>query len=152
MQVYDKAMSEPETCATLCFNLQRELPACPDEAGEEGGADISFRRLLLNKCQEEFEEGDAAMAAVERRERAQQERDAAGVRAIFAIAPFLYTPFTSAASAGRRRSPPECARSLHKLLPREPLGVAALPVHNLGLRCRWLENVNKRRSVVQPVA
>jgi hypothetical protein len=46
------------------------MPACQDEEGEEGGSDITFRRVLLNKCQEEFEEGDAAMKAVEARERA----------------------------------------------------------------------------------
>ena len=107
MQVYDKALSEPEICATLCFNLNKELPTFQDETGEEGGADISFRRLLLNKCQEEFEEGNAAMAAVERRERAQQEKDAAGVRTIFAIAPFLYTLSRAPrvrAGEGRRRN------------------------------------------------
>ena len=81
MQVYDKALSEPEMCATLCYNLHWELPTFQDEDGEEGGSEITVRRLLLNKCQEEFEEGAAAMAAVYSRERAQQERDAARVRA-----------------------------------------------------------------------
>ena len=82
--MFDKALGEPgfsEIYATLCFDLNKELPTFKDEAGEEGGSDITFRRLLLNKCQEEFEEGDAAMAAVEARERAQQAKDAAGVRA-----------------------------------------------------------------------
>ena len=38
-----------------------------------------FRRVLLNKCQSEFEEGGAAMRAVEAREKRQREEDAAKV-------------------------------------------------------------------------
>lgn len=78
--MFDKALGEPgfsEIYATLCFDLNKELPTFKDEAGEEGGSDITFRRLLLNKCQEEFEEGDAAMKAVEAREK--KEKDAAQV-------------------------------------------------------------------------
>lgn len=38
---------------------------------------ITFRRLLLNKCQEEFEQGDAAMAAVAKREQKEREQQEA---------------------------------------------------------------------------
>jgi hypothetical protein len=41
-----------------------------DSPQEEGKPKrkLNFRRLLLNKCQEEFEKGDAAMLAVAERE------------------------------------------------------------------------------------
>ena len=38
------------------------------EGGEVRRRKLNFRRLLLNKCQEEFEKGDAAMNAVAQRE------------------------------------------------------------------------------------
>jgi hypothetical protein len=41
---------------------------------------ITFRRVLLNKCQEEFEEGDAAMKAVDAREKAAAATEAENVR------------------------------------------------------------------------
>lgn len=83
MQVFDKALLEPgfsEIYATLCFDLNQSLPSFKDESGEEGAMEITFRRVLLNKCQEEFEEGDAAMKAVEAREKAEQEKADAKVR------------------------------------------------------------------------
>ena len=84
-QVFDKALSEPgfsEIYATLCHDLNQSLPTFKDESSEEGGQEITFRRVLLNKCQEEFEEGDAAMKAVEAREKAEQERVDAKVKLI----------------------------------------------------------------------
>ena len=38
----------------------------------------SSRRVLLNKCQEEFEAGDNAMKAVDAREKAAAEKNASG--------------------------------------------------------------------------
>lgn len=84
-QVFDKALSEPgfsEIYATLCHDLNQSLPTFKDESNEENAQEITFRRVLLNKCQEEFEEGDAAMKAVEAREKAEQERADAKVRLI----------------------------------------------------------------------
>ncbi len=43
-------------------------------------AQTTFRRVLLNKCQEEFEEGDAAMKAVDAREKAAAAAEAQNVR------------------------------------------------------------------------
>lgn len=39
---------------------------------------MSCRRVLLNKCQEEFEAGDNAMKAVDAREKAAAEKSASG--------------------------------------------------------------------------
>jgi hypothetical protein len=44
------------------------------EGGEAKRRKLNFRRLLLNKCQEEFEKGDAAMLAVAQREAMAKER------------------------------------------------------------------------------
>lgn len=90
-QVFDKALSEPgfsEIYAALCHDLNASLPTFKDESSEEGGQEITFRRVLLNKCQEEFEEGDAAMKAVEAREKAEQEKADAKVRLIRVLHPF----------------------------------------------------------------
>jgi hypothetical protein len=46
-----------------------EAPDEPDKARRK----LTFRRLLLNKCQEEFEKGDVAMAAVAAREKKNEE-------------------------------------------------------------------------------
>jgi len=84
-QIFDKALFEPHFCelySQLCHTLQKRLPEFDDpteEPPEEGGGEVkrrklNFRRLLLNKCQEEFEKGDAAMLAVAKREAQAKER------------------------------------------------------------------------------
>jgi translation initiation factor 4G len=54
--VFDKAIWEPGFCgmyADVCLRLSKELPEFP--SGVEGGKPVTFRRILLNTCQEEFE-------------------------------------------------------------------------------------------------
>ena len=76
-QLFSKALVEPtfcETYAMLCAALQTRLvePSVDgstppkavefekeDPGSETGVAKITFKRVLLNKCQEEFERGDA---------------------------------------------------------------------------------------------
>ncbi|CAI9786057.1 unnamed protein product [Fraxinus pennsylvanica] len=55
-QIFDKALMEPTFCemyANFCFHLAAELPDLSVENER-----ITFKRLLLNKCQEEFERGE----------------------------------------------------------------------------------------------
>lgn len=87
--MFDKALGEPNfsgVYARLCYDLNQVLPSFKvvDEDGKE--EDVEFRRVLLNKCQSEFEEGGAAMRAVEAREKRQQEEEAAKVK-MFLLAP-----------------------------------------------------------------
>ena len=101
-QVFDKALGEPSFSgiyARLCYDLNQVLPSFKvmDEDGKE--EDVEFRRVLLNKCQSEFEEGGAAMRAVEAREKRQQEEDAAKV---VSLAP---TPAFPACHARRLPAP-----------------------------------------------
>ncbi|KAG7028728.1 hypothetical protein SDJN02_09909, partial [Cucurbita argyrosperma subsp. argyrosperma] len=52
-QIFDKALMEPTFCemyADFCLHLADELPDFSDDNQK-----ITFKRLLLNKCQEEFE-------------------------------------------------------------------------------------------------
>lgn len=52
-QIFDKALLEPTFCemyANFCLHLAGELPDFNDDNQK-----ITFKRLLLNKCQEEFE-------------------------------------------------------------------------------------------------
>ncbi|XP_038881666.1 eukaryotic translation initiation factor 4G-like isoform X2 [Benincasa hispida] len=52
-QIFDKALMEPTFCemyANFCLHLAGELPDFSDDHQK-----ITFKRLLLNKCQEEFE-------------------------------------------------------------------------------------------------
>ncbi|KAK9697431.1 hypothetical protein RND81_08G037100 [Saponaria officinalis] len=54
--IFDKAVLEPTFCpmyALLCSDLNEKLPSYPSE--EEGGKEITFKRVLLNNCQEAFE-------------------------------------------------------------------------------------------------
>ncbi|CAA3032102.1 eukaryotic translation initiation factor 4G isoform X1 [Olea europaea subsp. europaea] len=55
-QIFDKALTEPTFCemyANFCFHLSAELPDLSIENER-----ITFKRLLLNKCQIEFERGE----------------------------------------------------------------------------------------------
>ncbi|KAG6574827.1 Eukaryotic translation initiation factor 4G, partial [Cucurbita argyrosperma subsp. sororia] len=55
-QIFDKALMEPTFCemyANFCFHLAGELPDL-----SEDNEKMTFKRLLLDKCQEEFERGE----------------------------------------------------------------------------------------------
>ncbi|KAL0043356.1 hypothetical protein WJX79_002542 [Trebouxia sp. C0005] len=74
-QVFDKALTETTFCeiyADLCFQLNSLLPSFEPESQDGRKRTSTFRKQLLNKCQEEFEKGAAAMEAVEAREKAEQ--------------------------------------------------------------------------------
>ncbi|KAJ6862124.1 hypothetical protein NC652_039079 [Populus alba x Populus x berolinensis] len=54
--IFDKAVLEPTFCpmyALLCSDLNEKLPPFPSD--EPGGKEITFKRILLNNCQEAFE-------------------------------------------------------------------------------------------------
>lgn len=57
--IFDKAVLEPTFCpmyAQLCSDLNEKLPPFPSD--EPGGKEITFKRVLLNNCQEAFEGSD----------------------------------------------------------------------------------------------
>ncbi|XP_052183230.1 eukaryotic translation initiation factor-like [Diospyros lotus] len=63
--IFDKAVLEPTFCpmyAQLCSDLNERLPPFPSD--EPGGKDITFKRVLLNNCQEAFEGADGLRAEV----------------------------------------------------------------------------------------
>eukprot|EP01018_Ginkgo_biloba_P007512 Gb_05240 [translate_table: standard] len=65
-QIFDKALTEPTFCemyAKFCVHLADELPEF-----NEDDEKITFRRVLLNKCQEEFERGEREQAEADRPE------------------------------------------------------------------------------------
>ncbi|XP_020170804.1 eukaryotic translation initiation factor 4G [Aegilops tauschii subsp. strangulata] len=65
-QIFDKALMEPTFCemyASFCFSLAGELPNFVKDDEK-----ITFKRLLLNKCQEEFERGEREQAEAEKTE------------------------------------------------------------------------------------
>ncbi|TVU29289.1 hypothetical protein EJB05_20849 [Eragrostis curvula] len=65
--IFEKAVFEPTFCpmyARLCFDLNENLPSFPPE--EPGGKEITFKRVLLNNCQEAFEGAGNLRAEVER--------------------------------------------------------------------------------------
>ncbi|XP_055822932.1 eukaryotic translation initiation factor-like [Solanum dulcamara] len=54
--IFDKAILEPTFCpmyAQLCSDLNERLPSFPST--EPGGNEVTFKRILLNNCQEAFE-------------------------------------------------------------------------------------------------
>jgi hypothetical protein len=68
-----------ELYATLCEKLFSKMPTFDDpDSTEVPPKKITFRRVLLNKCQEEFELGNEAMAAVEAREKKEREAKESG--------------------------------------------------------------------------
>ncbi|KAL4278884.1 hypothetical protein GQ457_03G045320 [Hibiscus cannabinus] len=57
--IFDKAVLEPTFCpmySLLCSDLNDKLPSFPSD--EPGGKEITFKRVLLNICQEAFEGAD----------------------------------------------------------------------------------------------
>nr|GME00004.1 eukaryotic translation initiation factor 4G-like isoform X1 [Ipomoea batatas] len=65
-QIFDKALMEPTFCemyVDLCYHLSSELPDFVEDDQR-----ITFKRLLLNKCQEEFERGEREQAEAEKME------------------------------------------------------------------------------------
>lgn len=57
--IFDKAVLEPTFCpmyALLCSDLNERLPRFPSE--EPDGKEITFKRVLLNNCQEAFDGAD----------------------------------------------------------------------------------------------
>lgn len=65
-QIFDKALLEPTFCelyAQFCMELSKELPQF-----EQDGVTISFKRTLLNKCQDVFERGVKEEADAEKAE------------------------------------------------------------------------------------
>mmetsp|Transcript_19505 Transcript_19505/g.26972 ORF Transcript_19505/g.26972 Transcript_19505/m.26972 type:complete len:785 (-) Transcript_19505:323-2677(-) len=62
--IFDKAVAEPTFCqlySRLCVKLSKALPEFPPAEGED--KPMTFRRILLNTCQEEFEGATAQRAA-----------------------------------------------------------------------------------------
>ncbi|TVU15016.1 hypothetical protein EJB05_38514 [Eragrostis curvula] len=65
-QIFDKALMEPTFCemyASFCFRLAGDLPNFVKDDEK-----ITFKRLLLNKCQEEFERGEREQAEADKSE------------------------------------------------------------------------------------
>jgi translation initiation factor 4G len=76
--IFDKAVLEPSFCsmyAQLCVNLSKELPEFPAE--QPGEKPVTFRRVLLNTCQEEFEGADALRAEIRQMTKPEQVRERA---------------------------------------------------------------------------
>ncbi|GAB4853645.1 Eukaryotic translation initiation factor isoform 4G-1 [Ancistrocladus abbreviatus] len=77
--IFDKAVLEPTFCpmyAQLCFDLNEKLPPFPPE--EPGGKEITFKRVLLNNCQEAFEGADKLRAEVRQMMSPDQESERRG--------------------------------------------------------------------------
>ena len=63
--ILEKAVFEPTFCpmyAQLCSDLNEKLPTFPTE--EPGGKEITFKRVLLNNCQEAFEGASSLRAEI----------------------------------------------------------------------------------------
>ncbi|KAG2324801.1 hypothetical protein Bca4012_039303 [Brassica carinata] len=72
-QIFDKALMEPtfgEMYADLCYHLSGALPDF-----NEDGEKITFKRLLLDKCQEEFERGEKEASRVAEVEQTEEEKE-----------------------------------------------------------------------------
>jgi translation initiation factor 4G len=65
--IFDKALAEKyfaNMYARLCMTLGHDLPKFQEliiESGEEKLQETTFKRILLNQCQDEFEKGTATM-------------------------------------------------------------------------------------------
>ncbi|CAI9779672.1 unnamed protein product [Fraxinus pennsylvanica] len=72
--IFEKAVLEPTFCpmyAQLCYDLNEKLPPFPSD--EPGGKEITFKRVLLNICQEAFEGADKLRAELRQMTSPEQE-------------------------------------------------------------------------------
>eukprot|EP00249_Psilotum_nudum_P023072 c28740_g1_i3 orf=193-2736(+) len=72
--IFDKAVLEPTFCpmyAEMCVRLSKKLPEFPSD--EQDGKPVTFRRILLNICQEQFEGADAMRAEIRQMIKPEQE-------------------------------------------------------------------------------
>jgi MIF4G domain len=83
--IFDKALMEPTRCemyANFCSHLSHVLPDF-----NEDNENINFKKLLLNKCQEEFERGEHEEAEADKTEeegvvkQTQEEREERRIKA-----------------------------------------------------------------------
>ncbi|XP_052211313.1 eukaryotic translation initiation factor 4G-like isoform X2 [Diospyros lotus] len=84
-QIFDKALMEPTFCemyANFCYQLAGVLPDF-----SENNEKVTFKRLLLNKCQEEFERGEREQEEADRADQegevkqSEEEREEKRIRA-----------------------------------------------------------------------
>ncbi|XP_054821552.1 eukaryotic translation initiation factor-like [Prosopis cineraria] len=74
--IFDKAVLEPTFCpmyALLCSDLNEKLPPFPSD--EPGGKEVTFKRVLLNNCQEAFEGADKLREEVRQMTAPEQEME-----------------------------------------------------------------------------
>ncbi|KAH6819235.1 MIF4G domain-containing protein / MA3 domain-containing protein [Perilla frutescens var. frutescens] len=74
--IFDKAVLEPTFCpmyALLCSDLNAKLPPFPSD--EPDGKEITFKRILLNICQEAFEGADKMREEVSQMTSPEQESE-----------------------------------------------------------------------------
>lgn len=74
--IFEKAVFEPTFCpmyALLCSDLNEKLPSFPSEV--PGEKDITFKRVLLNICQEAFEGADNMRAEIRQMTSPEQETE-----------------------------------------------------------------------------
>ncbi|KAG6410506.1 hypothetical protein SASPL_128567 [Salvia splendens] len=74
--IFDKAVLEPTFCpmyALLCSDLNAKLPPFPSDV--PGGKEITFKRILLNICQEAFEGDDKLREEVKQMTAPEQESE-----------------------------------------------------------------------------
>lgn len=74
--IFDKAILEPTFCpmyAQLCSDLNAKLPPFPSD--KPGGKEITFKRVLLDNCQEAFEGADKLREEVRQMTAPEQESE-----------------------------------------------------------------------------
>ncbi|CAI9285605.1 unnamed protein product [Lactuca saligna] len=74
--IFDKAVLEPTFCpmyAQLCSDLNTKLPPFPSD--EPDGKEITFKRVLLNNCQEAFEGADKLRSEIRQMNAPEQESE-----------------------------------------------------------------------------
>ncbi|KAL8497574.1 hypothetical protein ACS0TY_021056 [Phlomoides rotata] len=74
--IFDKAVLEPTFChmyALLCSDLNAKLPSFPSD--EPDGKEITFKRILLNICQEAFEGAEQLREEVRQMSAPEQESE-----------------------------------------------------------------------------
>ncbi|KFK41363.1 hypothetical protein AALP_AA2G120200 [Arabis alpina] len=74
--IFYNAVLQPTFCemyALLCCDINGKLPSFPSE--EAGGKEITFKRALLDKCQEEFEGADKLKEEIRQMTKPDQEME-----------------------------------------------------------------------------
>ncbi|XP_059287350.1 eukaryotic translation initiation factor-like [Lycium ferocissimum] len=140
--IFDQALLDATLCpmyAQLCSDLTKKLPPIPSD--KPGGKEITFRRVLLNKCQETFESPDKLREEVRKMTAPEQESERKAKDELIKLVTLGIVRFLGELFKQKMITRGILHRIIHDLLPYHPKGCPA--EENVEAICQLFNNIGK---------